>query len=102
MEFSEWTDRARVKRVARDARLQLEPLEEERLALALSALLTMLDKADIPRASEATLADGVWDTALREDVLTVGIAREELLRSAAKTDGVYFVVGQTVEDAHEN
>lgn len=102
MKFSEWTDCARVERVARDARLQLDRAEAERLSLELGGLLTMLDKADCLCGQETVLNADLTDTALRADVVSACLSREELLRSAAKTDGAYFAVGRVMEDAHEN
>lgn len=103
MKFSEWSDRARVERVAQEARLKLDPTEADRLTQEMKELLSMLDEMPLTEGEAPMSNEGVvTDLDLRADVAIEGLPREALLHGAPRTNGGYFAVGRTLGDEHEN
>lgn len=91
--------REQVQHVARLARLELTPQEEERLETELSEMLAYvdqlneLDTVDI----EPTAQVGEAGTPLRDDVVTNSAAAEEMLANAPARKGTFFKVPQIIE-----
>ena len=95
-------DRARVRHVARLARLRLTEREEELYAAQLGAVLGYLERlaavdvSGVEPLCFAGLAEGLGDP-LREDVARPGLSREQALAGAPRQDGQAFVVPRVIE-----
>ena len=97
-------DRAQVRHVARLARLQLTPAEEERFAAQLSNVLAYIEKlagidvagvVPLAFAGEPSAEEAV--AALRPDVQLPGLPRERALAAAPAHDGASFLVPRILE-----
>jgi aspartyl-tRNA(Asn)/glutamyl-tRNA(Gln) amidotransferase subunit C len=88
-----------VRHVARLARLELMPAEEQRLQVELSDILGYVDKlneldtADV----EPTAQVGESGTPIREDAVTNRPAPEEMLANAPARDGFFVKVPKIIE-----
>ena len=81
--------RGEVRRIAKLAKLTLDPAEEERLSGQLSRILEAMDElaaldAEPPAPSAAGAT--VVAASLRPDIVRPGIAREEVLSLAPEAD----------------
>ena len=92
-------DRETVERVARLARLELDPDELDRYGRQLGAILDYvaaiqeLDLADVEPLARAAEESGVF----REDVPRPSLARPEALKNAPERTDDFFVVPRVVE-----
>ena len=88
-----------VRHVARLARLELEPAEEQSLQANLSEILTyidqlnQLDTAMIPPTAQV----GEAGTPMRDDVVTNRPAPDEMLANAPAREGHFFKVPKIIE-----
>jgi len=92
-------DRAQVRHVARLARLQLSPEEEERFAAQLGHVLeyiARLDAVDVTGVAPLSFA-GEAGSPLREDEPRPCLPREKVLAQAPQQDGQAFLVPRIIE-----
>jgi aspartyl-tRNA(Asn)/glutamyl-tRNA(Gln) amidotransferase subunit C len=92
-------DRAQVRHVARLARLQLSPEEEERFAAQLGHVLEYIERlkaVDVSGVEPLSFA-GEAGLPLREDEPRPGLPREKVLAQAPRHDGQAFVVPRIIE-----
>ena len=94
--------------VAELANLELTPEERARMLRDLNSILGYIDRlneldtsavepmAQVARTGE-TPADAAFGRSLREDVPRPSLPREEALRNAPETDGVFFKVPKVIE-----
>lgn len=88
-----------VRRIARLARLQFDPEEEQRLAVEMSAILDYmetlkeLDTTDVPPMSHVLDLTNV----ARPDEVKQRITRDEALKNAPESDGAFFRVPKVIE-----
>jgi len=88
-----------VRHVARLARLELSPADEERLQADLSEMLTYVDKLNqLDTASvEPTVQVGEAGTPMRADEVTNRPAADEMLANAPAREGHFFKVPKIIE-----
>ena len=88
-----------VQHVARLARLELTPAEEERLQVELSAILAYIDKLNELDTGEVepTAQVGESGTPTREDEVTNRPAPDEMLANAPAHEGNFFKVPRIIE-----
>ncbi|HJU11889.1 MAG TPA: Asp-tRNA(Asn)/Glu-tRNA(Gln) amidotransferase subunit GatC [Candidatus Binataceae bacterium] len=88
-----------VRHVARLARLELSPAEEESLQSDLSAILAYVDKLNQLNTDdiEPTYQVGEAGTPMREDEVTNRPAPEEMLANAPSLSGNFFKVPKIIE-----
>lgn len=88
-----------VRHVARLARLELSPDEEQSLQADLSAILSYVDKLNEldTTAVEPTTQVGEAGTPMREDEVTNRPAPEEMLANAPAREGHLFKVPKIIE-----
>jgi aspartyl-tRNA(Asn)/glutamyl-tRNA(Gln) amidotransferase subunit C len=92
-------DRAQVRHVARLARLQLSPEEEERFAAQLGHVLEYIERlkaVDVSGVEPLSFA-GEAGLPLREDEPGPCLPREKVLAQAPQHDGQAFVVPRIIE-----
>jgi aspartyl-tRNA(Asn)/glutamyl-tRNA(Gln) amidotransferase subunit C len=92
-------DRVQVRHVARLARLQLSPEEEERFAAQLGHVLEYIERlkqVDVAGVEPLSFA-GEKGLPLREDEVRPGLPREKVLAQAPQQDGQAFVVPRIIE-----
>jgi aspartyl-tRNA(Asn)/glutamyl-tRNA(Gln) amidotransferase subunit C len=92
--------REEVRHIARLARLELAPEEEERLAQQLSAILDyvkQLEALDVSQVEPMTHALAEGAAPLREDQVAPSLAPEEALRNAPARAGTCFKVPRIIE-----
>jgi aspartyl-tRNA(Asn)/glutamyl-tRNA(Gln) amidotransferase subunit C len=91
-------DRSEVLRVARLARLRIEPEEADLLARDLERIVAHIDSlAEVelpPDADGLTYFDA---DVTRPDETRPGLDAEQALRNAPETDGTFFLVPKIVE-----
>ncbi len=94
-------DRSQVRHVARLARLQLSPEEEERFAAQLGNVLEYIErlaKVDVSGVEPLSFAgDAAAGLALRDDAVRECLPREKVLAQAPQQDGQAFVVPRIIE-----
>ena len=92
-------DKAAVAHIAALARIRLSAAELEALADELSHILTWVEQLNEVDTSGVTPMAGVTATRLpmREDEVTDGGCREEILGNAPRTARGFFVVPKVVE-----
>ncbi len=90
-----------VATVARLAKLQLAPGDEERMAGELDAILSYVKKLDELDTSNVppTLAVTVSRAPVRADVVQAGVERSEALAEAPRSDGVGYLVPGFVDES---
>jgi len=88
-----------VRHVARLARLELSPAEEQSLQADLSAILSYVDKLNEldTAAVEPTAQVGEAGTPMREDEVINSPAPEEMLANAPAREGHLFKVPKIIE-----
>ena len=88
-----------VQHVARLARLELTPEEEERLQVELSAILAYIDKLNELDTGEVepTAQVGESGTPTREDEVTNRPAPDGMLANAPAREGNFFKVPRIIE-----
>lgn len=88
-----------VRHVARLARLELSPAEEQSLQANLSEILTYIDKLnELDTSTVAPTAQvGEIGTPMREDEVTNRPAPAEMLANAPAREGHYFKVPKIIE-----
>jgi len=88
-----------VRYIARLARLQFTPAEEERLAREMSEILEYMDKLNELDTEAIPPMSHVLDlvNVLREDRVEQRISREEALSNAPDADDAYFRVPKVIE-----
>jgi aspartyl-tRNA(Asn)/glutamyl-tRNA(Gln) amidotransferase subunit C len=88
-----------VRHVARLARLELSPEEEQSLQANMSEILAYADKLNELDTTgiEATTQVGEAGTPMREDVVTNQPCPDELLRNAPARVGNFFKVPRIIE-----
>lgn len=88
-----------VRHVARLARLELSPAEEQSLQADLSAILSYVDKLNQldTTAVEPTAQVGEAGTPMREDEVTNHPMPEEMLANAPAREGHLFKVPKIIE-----
>jgi len=95
--------RDEVLRIARLARLRIDPEEAERLAGDLDRIVAYIDslkEVDLPADAESlTYFDR---DVVREDGASFGLLHEDALRNAPETDGTFFLVPQIVDRSEES
>jgi aspartyl-tRNA(Asn)/glutamyl-tRNA(Gln) amidotransferase subunit C len=92
--------REEVRRIARLARLELAPEEEERLAQQLSAILDyvkQLEALDVSQVEPMTHALAEGAVPLREDEVAGSLAPEAALGNAPARAGTCFKVPRIIE-----
>ena len=94
-------DRTQVRHVARLARLQLSPQEEERFAAQLGHVLEYIERlsaVDVSGVEPLAFAgDAQAGLALREVEPRPGLPRAEVLAQAPQADGKAFLVPRIIE-----
>ncbi len=92
-------DKATVARIATLARIKLPPAEQEHLAGELSAILTWIEQLDeIDTAGVEPMSSVVaMKLPMREDKVTDGGRRDEILANAPAAEGGFFTVPKVVE-----
>jgi len=88
-----------VKKIARLSRLHVEPDRLEPLAEELNGILgwiEQLNEVDVEGVEPMTSAVDM-DAPMREDTVTVGGKREDVLANAPKADDGFYVVPRSVE-----
>ena len=94
-------DRAQVRHVARLARLQLSPEEEERFAAQLAHVLEYIERlagVDVSGVEPLAFAgDAEAGLQLRADETRPGLPREQVLEQAPQADGQAFLVPRILE-----
>lgn len=90
-----------VATVARLARLQLAPGDEERMAKELDAILSYVKKLDELDTSNVppTLGVTVTRAPVRADVVQPGVGRDDALGEAPRSDGVGYLVPAFVDES---
>ena len=91
--------REQVRHVARLARLELTPAEEQRLQAEMSEMLSYVDKLNEldTGAVEPTAQVGESGTPMREDEVTNPAAAEAMLANAPAREGFFFKVPKIIE-----
>lgn len=92
-------DKATVARIARLARIRLDPEEQARLADELSNILSFveqLEAVDVTGIEPMTSAVA-HELKMRDDVVTDGGDRDAVLANAPATERGFFVVPKVVE-----
>lgn len=94
-------DRSEVRKVARLARLQLSPEEEERFAAQLGHVLDYIERlrsVDVEGIEPLSFAgDAEAGLLLRDDVERPCLPREKVLAAAPAQDGRAFLVPRILE-----
>lgn len=94
-------DRSQVRHVARLARLQLSPEEEERFAAQLGHVLEYIErlaKVDVSGVEPLSFAgDAAAGLALRDDAVRESLPREKVLAQAPQHDSQAFLVPRIIE-----
>lgn len=90
-----------VATVARLAKLQLAPGDEERMAKELDAILSYVKKLDELDTSSVppTLGVTVTRAPVRADVVRPGVERDAALAEAPRSDGVGYLVPGFVDES---
>lgn len=84
-----------IKKIAKLARLRIEPEEEEKFQKEMENIIAMVEK--LPDAPVSDLRPKVEDRMpLRPDVVTESLSREEILKNAPETAAGCVVVPKTV------
>jgi len=84
-------DRDEVRRIARLARLEIRPEDEERVAGQLGRILEWVERlGDLPEGADADRPSA--PAPLRADDPRPGLTREEALGAAPRADGEHFRV----------
>jgi aspartyl-tRNA(Asn)/glutamyl-tRNA(Gln) amidotransferase subunit C len=88
-----------VRHVARLARLELAPAEEQRLQVEMSEMLGYVDKLNEldTDAIEPTAQVGESGTPMREDAVTNLPAADAMLANAPAREGFFFKVPKIIE-----
>jgi aspartyl-tRNA(Asn)/glutamyl-tRNA(Gln) amidotransferase subunit C len=88
-----------VRHVARLARLQLDPKEEERLQAEMSEMLAYVDQLNQLDTGnvEPTAQVGESGTPMRDDIVTNEPAAEAMLANAPARKGTFFKVPKIIE-----
>jgi aspartyl-tRNA(Asn)/glutamyl-tRNA(Gln) amidotransferase subunit C len=89
-----------VQYVAELANLELTPEESERMLRDMNSILAHIDKLnqlDTTNVEPMTQVFADKHEALREDAVRPSLQREEVMRIAPKTDGVFFKVPKVIE-----
>ena len=92
-------DKATVAHIATLARIKLPEAEQERMASELSHILTWIEQLDEVDTSGVEPMASVAATALpmREDVVSDGNRRDEILANAPQQARGFFVVPKVIE-----
>jgi aspartyl-tRNA(Asn)/glutamyl-tRNA(Gln) amidotransferase subunit C len=92
-------DKATVARIARLARIKLDPAEETRLVGELSSILAFVEQLEtVDLAGVEPMTSAVaHELTMREDVVTDGGKRDEVLANAPNAERGFFVVPKVVE-----
>ncbi|HZB91348.1 MAG TPA: Asp-tRNA(Asn)/Glu-tRNA(Gln) amidotransferase subunit GatC [Stellaceae bacterium] len=92
-------DKATVARIAALARIKLPPSEQEHLAGELSAILRWIEQLDEVDTAGVEPMSSVTATTLpmREDEVTDGGCRDQILANAPETANGFFTVPKVVE-----
>ena len=90
-------DPEEVRRIARLARLHLEPGEEETLAGDLARIVEHMDSLHELELPEAGADDDFEQDVHREDRAAEGLSREDALANAPDHDGESFLVPRIVD-----
>jgi aspartyl-tRNA(Asn)/glutamyl-tRNA(Gln) amidotransferase subunit C len=90
---------ALIDKLANLARLEFQPEEKARLKNDLQKMIAFVEKLqELDTAgSEPLLQMSTRTDVLREDVAKVTLTREEALKNAPETDGVFFKVPKVIE-----
>ena len=97
--MSDTISHADVRKIARLSRIRVEEAEVAHLAGELNGILgwiEQLQEVDVEGVEPMTSAVDV-DAPLREDVVTDGEKRDEILANAPKEEDGFFVVPRSVE-----
>lgn len=92
-------DKATVARMAGLARIRLDPDEETRLAGELTKILGWIEQLnEVDTSGIAPMASVVQQQLpMREDVVTDGACREQILANAPQQESGFFAVPKVVE-----
>ncbi len=84
-----------IKKIAKLARLRIEPEEEEKFQKEMENIIAMVEKLpDVPVSDLRPKAEDRMP--LRPDVVTESLSREEILKNAPETTAGCVVVPKTV------
>jgi aspartyl-tRNA(Asn)/glutamyl-tRNA(Gln) amidotransferase subunit C len=92
-------DQAAVTKIARLARIRVNEAEKESLGSELSRILTWIEQLQEVNTDDVPLLASVCDTSLpwREDKVTDGHKRDDILANAPASDYGCFVVPKVIE-----
>jgi aspartyl-tRNA(Asn)/glutamyl-tRNA(Gln) amidotransferase subunit C len=90
---------ALLDKLANLARLYIEPAEREGMKQDLQRMISFVEKLQELNTSgtEPLLQMSDAENVLRDDVVQGSVTREEALKNAPETDGVYFKVPKVVK-----
>lgn len=92
-------DKETLYKMARLARLEINPAEEDQLLRDMSSMLSFVEKLkEVNTEGVEPLTSMTQEVnRMREDQIQTGITREEALRDAPQQDGTFFRVPKVIE-----